>query len=90
MEPIGAVCAILETVQHYMGRASGRAWPGDSFLPDVAGRDDEPSTTGVMESVRAWFDAFPQPHAVVEGDTLRAWFGDEPAPVLNLGRLPLS
>jgi hypothetical protein len=88
-EPVDAVCAVLEAVQHYMGRASGRSWPGDGLLPDHAREDGRPSIMDADGS-RAWFDAFPQPHAVVEGDSLRAWYGDEAAPTLDLGRLPLS
>lgn len=89
VDPASAVCGILEVVQQYMGREWGRAWPGDGWLPDAAREGDEPSVSEVRVAVTAWFDAFPQPHAVIEGDTLRAWYGDESAPVLSLGRLPL-
>jgi hypothetical protein len=89
-DPASAVCGVLETVQQYIGREWGRAWPGGGWLPDPARADDAPSISEVQVAVTAWFDAFPKPQAVIEGTTLRAWYGDEAAPVLDLGRLPLN
>jgi hypothetical protein len=92
-EPADAVREILRTVQQFTGEQCGTLWPSSGALPEIADRWQEIAEGGFEQyraEVLAWFEAFPEAHARAEGVSVRAWFGQEEAPVLRLPLLPIS
>jgi hypothetical protein len=92
-DPAEAVREILRTVQQFTGEQCGTSWPDSGAHPQMTGLRHEMAEVGFDQyrgDVVAWFDAFPEAQARVEGDTVRAWFGRESAPALRLPPLPIS
>jgi hypothetical protein len=73
-----------------MGKESGTTWPGTDHIPKMIGPMREDNLEQHRAEVSAWFDAFPQARATLEGKSVRAWYGQEAAPVLRLPPLPVA
>jgi hypothetical protein len=92
-DPAEAVREILRTVQQFTGEQCGTLWPDSGALPQMTGLPQEMAEGGFEQhraEVLAWFGAFPEAQARVEGDTVLAWFGRESAPALRLPPFPIS
>jgi hypothetical protein len=89
-EPDELVCSVLQIVQHFIAKHSLTAWPLASPLPFATLDSSAHTDREGHHAGPRYLATLPRPGSRVEHGFVRAWYGQESNPALELSPLPLS